>query len=71
MRGIRNSVSVLETINMKKGDSVKEKHAGCVLRVARYALRVAGCGLRGTCCGVRVAGYGVRIETALPFGAFC
>ena len=54
---------------MEKGDSVKEKRAGCALRVARYGLRVAGCGvrvrvagcaLRGTGCGLRVARCEVR-----------
>ncbi|MBW2336824.1 MAG: hypothetical protein JRF47_08730 [Deltaproteobacteria bacterium] len=32
---------------MEKGDSVKEKRAGC--------------GVRGACCGVRVAGCEVRV----------
>ena len=43
---------------MEKGDSVKEKRAGCALRVARYGLRVARCEVRST-------GYG---EMGLRWG---
>jgi hypothetical protein len=43
---------------MEKGDSVKEKHAGCVLWVAGCGVRVARCGLR--VARLRVAKYGLR-----------
>ena len=50
---------------MEKGDSVKEKRAGCGLRVARYGLRVARYGLRVARCEVRSTGYG---EMGLRWG---
>jgi hypothetical protein len=52
---------------MEKGDSVKEKRAGCGLRVAGCGLRVAGCEVRVAGCGVRVAGCGVQGNVKVNF----